>query len=122
MGPDKYRYINNTSEFKIMNITEQLEILTAVKNNKKIQYQKKTSAINEWFDLYCLQQREFNFELYNYRIKPNQPTILHQYIIKEKNGNYKLSIYFYKSLEEAQENTKDTVIKAAEWTKIEIQE
>lgn len=105
-----------------MNITEQLEILKEAKKDKEIEYQQKTDKTNEWYTVIFPKRHLYNFNLYNYRIKPNQPTILHQYIIKENNGDYKLSIYFYKSLEEAQENTKDTVIKAAEWTKIEIQE
>ena len=122
MGPGKYRYINNTSEFKIMNITEQLEILTAIKEGKEIEYQYKNLTTKEWFKVPKQETAQLNFAGYNYRIKPNPPTILHQYIIKDKTEDYRLTIYFYKSLEEAQENTQNTVIKAAKWTRIEIQE
>ncbi len=105
-----------------MNIIEQLEILKAVNENKKIEYQQKATKTNDWYPISFPKENNYNFKSFNYRIKQNQPTILHQYIIKDKSGDYKLSIFFYKSLEEAQENTQETVIKAAEWTRIEIQE
>lgn len=101
---------------------EQLEILKAVNENKEIEYQQKPNKTNDWYMVIFPKRHLYNFNLYNYRIKPKQPLILYQYLIKDKTGNYKLSIYFYKSLGEAQENTQDTVIKPANWTRIEIQE
>ena len=105
-----------------MNITEQLEILTAANENKEIEFIYANNSLDTWKKLDFPKTHIYNFMLYNYRIKPNQPTILHQYILKENNGDCRLSIYFYKSLEEVQQSTQDTVIKASEWTTIEIQE
>ena len=50
---------------------EAAKVLQAYAEEKKIQYKHKKDANRTWID--CLSIPDFNFEFYDYRIKPELP-------------------------------------------------
>jgi len=77
---------------------DQLAIFKAVEEGKKIEYYDAFASI--WVEIEDKENYLFNFRGQTYRIKPEEPKILHQYLIRNKRKGFFTTNQFFESMED----------------------
>lgn len=98
---------------------DQLAIFKAVEEGKKIEYYDAFASI--WVEIEDKENYLFNFRSQTYRIKPEEPKVLHQYLVKNKRGDLYATGRFFQSIDDCRkEYPLTTVISVLPHTRIEI--
>lgn len=77
---------------------DQLAIFKAVEEGKKIEYYDSFASI--WVEVKDKENYLFNFRNQTYRIKPEEPKILHQYLMRNKKKEFFTTNQFFESMED----------------------
>jgi len=77
---------------------DQLAIFKAVEEGKKIEYYDAFASI--WVEIEDKENYLFNFRGQTYRIKPEEPKVLHQYLIRNRVKEFFITNQFFESVED----------------------
>jgi hypothetical protein len=98
---------------------DQLAIFKAVEEGKKIEYYDAFASI--WVEIEDKENYLFNFRGQTYRIKPEEPKVLHQYLIRNRRGDIYATGRFFQSEDECRkEFPLTTVIECLHYTRTEV--
>lgn len=108
-----------------MSPQEMIDVIQAHKDGKKIEFLRKTENLSSEGCWIIAKIPSWNFTMYNYRIVPEAPKTMHQYLLSSPSEQYIPTPRFYSSIENATRDYKDslwTVIKRLDYTEITITE
>ncbi len=102
-----------------MKFEDQLAICKAAEEGKKIEYYDTFASM--WVEVKDEKNCLFNFRNQTYRIKSGEPKVLHQYLIRDRNGDFFPTYQFFESIEDCKKKLPlVTVISVLPHTRIEI--
>ena len=102
-----------------MKFEDQIAVCKAIGEGKKIEIYDCFAS--RWFEVTDKEDHLFNFRDKTYRIKPEKPKILHQYLIRNKRGDLYATGRFFQSIDDCRkEYPLTTVISVLPHTRIGI--
>lgn len=102
-----------------MKFEDQLAICKAIGEGKKIEYYDISASM--WVEVQDEKTYLFNFRERTYRIKPEKPKVLHQYLIRNRGKEFYISNQLFESLEDCKKQFPlAEVIQALDYTRTEV--
>jgi len=96
-----------------------LAIFKAIEEGKKIEYYDTSASM--WVDVEDEKNYLFNFRNQTYRIKPEKPKVLHQYLIRNGRKEFFLTNQLFESIEDCRKKFPlAEVVQELHYTRIEV--
>lgn len=104
-----------------MKFEDQIAICKAAEEGKKIEYYDTFASM--WVEVKDEKNHLFNFRDKTYRIKPEKPKILHQYLIRNRRKEFFLTHQLFESIEDCRKKFPlAEVIQVYTYTRVEVSE
>ena len=102
-----------------MKFEDQLAICKAAEEGKKIEYYD--TFVSMWVEVQDEKTYLFNFRERTYRIKPEKPKVLHQYMIRNRREEFFITNQFFESIEDCRKRFPlAEVVQELHYTRIEV--
>jgi len=98
---------------------DQLAIFKAVEEGKKIEYYDAFASI--WVEIEDKENYLFNFRGQTYRIKPEEPKVLHQYLMRNRRNEFFISNQLFESVEDCRKRFPlAEIVQELHYTRTEV--